>query len=168
MRKLEYYVSQFGRLGPVEFAAQYGRPAFVAKGIAGEVQDESSGKKGTLKMSISNLMVSESLTDRVWLVTKSDSTEPGVTGGRGSDNDIVIPEYTISNRHFCIHFEPFRLVLMDLDSTNGTFVGDKRLVPFQRAPLRNEAVVRFGRYQFDFLTRAGFLACVEAAARPSR
>ncbi|XP_062082426.1 uncharacterized protein LOC133788827 isoform X2 [Humulus lupulus] len=53
-----------------------------------------------------------------------------VTVGRVPDKaDLVIPVATVSARHARIQKKKENLLVTDLDSTNGTFIGDKRLSP---------------------------------------
>jgi pSer/pThr/pTyr-binding forkhead associated (FHA) protein len=49
--------------------------------------------------------------------------------GRNPDNDLVLTEPTISGRHAVFHLDEagLRLMLRDLASTNGTFIGDDRV-----------------------------------------
>ncbi len=50
--------------------------------------------------------------------------------GRAKENDIVLDDETVSNFHASITYDPNIdfYVLMDLDSKNGTFVGDKKII----------------------------------------
>lgn len=41
-------------------------------------------------------------------------------------------------------------MLQDLNSKNGTFVGEIRISSFMRTPLSNGAIIRFGTVRFDF------------------
>lgn len=49
---------------------------------------------------------------------------PVTTIGRGRDNDIVLPSDCVSRRHVRLEHRPNGLYLVDLASTNGTFVND--------------------------------------------
>ena len=50
---------------------------------------------------------------------------PTVAIGRGRDNDIVLPSDCVSRRHARLEQRPDGLYLLDLDSTNGTFVNEE-------------------------------------------
>ncbi len=47
--------------------------------------------------------------------------------GTASDNDIVLSDKAVSRHHAQVEFTPEGLLLRDLDSTNGTFVGQLRI-----------------------------------------
>lgn len=41
-------------------------------------------------------------------------------------------------------------MLQDLNSKNGTFVGERQIQPFARLPLSHRATIRFGSARFEF------------------
>jgi DNA-binding response OmpR family regulator len=51
-----------------------------------------------------------------------------VTIGRAIENDIVITSKRVSREHARVRREGWRAVLEDLDSTNGTYLNDERLL----------------------------------------
>jgi len=68
--------------------------------------------------------------------------------GRGPDSVLWIDDDTVSRRHARIKVEKDRAVLEDLDSRNGTFVGDQRIeVP---AVLRDGDRIRLGSFPLRF------------------
>jgi FHA domain/von Willebrand factor type A domain len=69
-----------------------------------------------------------------------------VTVGRGETNDIVIPHASVSRAHARLVKRNGSFELMDLNSTNGTFVDDRRLSGSEN--LANGSRVRFGDVQF--------------------
>ena len=69
-----------------------------------------------------------------------------VTVGRGEDNDVVIPHASVSRQHARLMKRNGAFELMDLNSTNGTFIEDRRLAGSQSLP--NGSRVRFGDVQF--------------------
>jgi len=48
--------------------------------------------------------------------------------GSASDNDLVLPDETVSKHHARIELDPVGYRIRDLDSKNGTFLGDLRVV----------------------------------------
>ena len=52
---------------------------------------------------------------------------PVTTIGRGRDNDIVLPSDCVSRRHVRLEHRPDGLFLIDLSSTNGTYVNGSKL-----------------------------------------
>jgi pilus assembly protein CpaF len=73
-----------------------------------------------------------------------------ITIGRVQGNDIVLPKGNISKRHSRIVLRDGKFIIVDLKSTNGTFVNGKRI---HEAILRHGDRVRFGQVEFTFLTR---------------
>jgi hypothetical protein len=69
-----------------------------------------------------------------------------VTVGRGEDNDVVIPHASVSRAHARLMKRNGSYELMDLNSTNGTFVEDRKVSGSQALP--NGSRVRFGDVQF--------------------
>ncbi|KAF4360264.1 hypothetical protein F8388_020555 [Cannabis sativa] len=68
-----------------------------------------------------------------------------VTVGRVPDKaDLVIPVATVSARHARIEKKKENLLVTDLESTNGTFIGDKRLTPGVVATLYPGNSITFG------------------------
>jgi len=72
------------------------------------------------------------------------------TIGRGSDNDIVIDDASVSSSHAWIINQHGRHVIMNTLSTNGTFVNDRRV---HETALKHGDRVRLGQAEFVFLTR---------------
>jgi DNA-binding response OmpR family regulator len=51
-----------------------------------------------------------------------------ITIGRALENDIVITSKRVSREHARVRREGWRVILEDLDSTNGTFLNDERVL----------------------------------------
>jgi hypothetical protein len=64
--------------------------------------------------------------------------------GRSSQNQLVLPESTVSSNHAVFHLVPGRLSITDHSSTNGTFVNGTKLTPGFTQPLNVGDHVRFG------------------------
>jgi hypothetical protein len=69
--------------------------------------------------------------------------------GRARANDVVLPDVAVSSPHCRIRPEEGRYVLHDLESTNGTFVNDKRV---DRHALSEGDVVQIGETALEFRT----------------
>ncbi|WP_018954340.1 FHA domain-containing protein [Thioalkalivibrio sulfidiphilus] len=75
---------------------------------------------------------------------------PGTTRiGRKEDNDIVLPDRTVSGHHARIHHAYGLAVLEDLGSTNGSSVNGKRVT---RRALENGDIIVIGNCQLRFET----------------
>lgn len=75
---------------------------------------------------------------------------PVVTIGRGSQNDIVLADDSVSTTHARLEYQDDGWRLTDLESTNGTFVDSVRLAPGAPTPLQYGASVRFGGARLHF------------------
>jgi hypothetical protein len=74
--------------------------------------------------------------------------KPGTnTLGRGSANDFVIPDPSVSNAHCQIIVSDESVVLRDLHSTNGTYVNR---APVQEAALQTGQVIHLGGVQMAY------------------
>ncbi|HEU5261869.1 MAG TPA: FHA domain-containing protein [Gemmatimonadales bacterium] len=73
---------------------------------------------------------------------------PVVNIGRADYNDIVLPDPSVSTAHAKLQRREGVWVLVDLDSTNGTFVDGERVKG--EGPLAPGAIVRFGDVQLVF------------------
>src|SRR5207237_9052288 len=73
---------------------------------------------------------------------------PVVNIGRADYNDLVFPDESVSTSHAKLQRREGVWVLLDLDSTNGTFVDEEQIKG--EAPLAPGATVRFGDVQLVF------------------
>jgi hypothetical protein len=79
------------------------------------------------------------------------SLHPGrQTIGRGSDNDIIVADSSVSASHSWITGRNCHYVIMNTLSTNGTYVNDRRI---HAATLKHGDHIRLGQAEFLFLTR---------------
>ena len=67
--------------------------------------------------------------------------------GTAADTDIVLTDQYMSARHAVIRHEEGMFVIVDLDSTNGTYVNDQRT---SKEELIDNDRVRFGRTEMKF------------------
>jgi hypothetical protein len=70
-----------------------------------------------------------------------------MTVGAKGECDIIISEPHVSDRHASVRFRDGGFYITDLDSTNGTFVGDERV---EQRPLSDGDKVRFGSSEWVF------------------
>lgn len=95
--------------------------------------------------------------DRTKGVVYCPLSQPVITIGRDSDNDMVIDEHfvgwpTVSRHHAKVERDGELLVLVDLDSENGVYVNDRRT---RENILHDGSVVSFGRVRFAFRLNSG-------------
>ncbi len=67
--------------------------------------------------------------------------------GAGADNDIVITDEYLSSRHAAIRYEDGRYEFKDNDSTNGSFLNEKRVT---KDELIDNDTIRLGRTELRF------------------
>jgi hypothetical protein len=72
---------------------------------------------------------------------------PHLDIGRGPASDLVLDDAFVSGRHASVDYDQQGLVLSDLDSTNGTYVNEKRIKDPTR--LRRGDVVQIGSFVFE-------------------
>jgi len=65
--------------------------------------------------------------------------------GRGSDNDIVLPDFSVSRKHAAVKREGDGWFVYDLKSTNGVQVNG---LSINKAPLRSGDLVKIGIFEF--------------------
>ncbi len=70
--------------------------------------------------------------------------------GRGPAADVRLPDPTVSILHASIRLRGTRYVLIDEGSTNGTWVGERRLPAGRPHPLRQGEIVRVGIFRLSF------------------
>jgi uncharacterized RDD family membrane protein YckC len=71
--------------------------------------------------------------------------EPGIFFGRDpSQSDFHIRDDSVSRKHAVITLENGTLFVRDLDSTNGTYVNDKRIDRSEKRRLNPEDTIQFG------------------------
>ncbi|MDW8281878.1 MAG: sigma 54-interacting transcriptional regulator [Myxococcales bacterium] len=80
--------------------------------------------------------------------------KPRMTGGRSTVNDICLSDKAVSGTHFEILAEENGFRLRDLDSTNGTFVGDLRIKDIY---LRPGTRFRVGHSELSFVPQDDFV-----------
>lgn len=87
------------------------------------------------------------------------------TIGRWTDNDIVLPDRRVSRTHARIERRGNEFVLIDLNSTNGTFVNGKRLV--EEHFLQNGDMIQIApRFQLRFVDRTATVPLTVVFGKP--
>ncbi|MFC1641656.1 FHA domain-containing protein [Myxococcota bacterium] len=70
---------------------------------------------------------------------------PRIVIGRGKGCDVRLPDPSVSHRHASLRQQGTAYVVVDEDSTNGTFVGQVRLPPQTPHVVRSGDLIRVGR-----------------------
>ncbi len=71
--------------------------------------------------------------------------------GSGAQADIVIKDKGISRFHARISREGEMFFIKDMNSTNGTWVNDRRLTVYELCPVRNKDVIRLAESRFELI-----------------
>lgn len=69
--------------------------------------------------------------------------------GRSSDNEVVLPDYSVSRRHAILHREPDGFYIADQNSTNGVVVNGKNV---QRSIVRAGDLIKIGIFEITVRT----------------
>lgn len=72
--------------------------------------------------------------------------------GRSPDNDIVIPDSSVSRAHALLAVKGYRWQIEDLQSSNGVLINGERI---ESATLRNGDLITIGRAEFRFDSESG-------------
>jgi len=154
---LREYEAEYKRLGAQGFVRAYPWPVLVVTGIGGEVQDGNLSRSGTMTAVGGDYVEECALAGRVFPVVKGRNSAPGpVTIGRCADNDLVIPEYTMSKKHCILALVDGEYRLTDLGTRNGTRVNDVMLTALRPHRLQGEERLRMGRLALVFHLPSGF------------
>lgn len=79
-------------------------------------------------------------------------TQPEMSIGRDPSADITLMDQGISRKHAIISkSSDGNMLLEDLNSSNGTFINDKRMKPGEKAALAKEDMIRLGNMILKFL-----------------
>jgi pSer/pThr/pTyr-binding forkhead associated (FHA) protein len=92
-------------------------------------------------------------------VRASDDTSwTRLSMGRAEDNDLVVDDPAVSERHCFIKQREDHLVVGDLGSTNGTLINAERIKPPMLLPLKDQDILTLGRVSFQlFLPKTLYL-----------
>ena len=70
--------------------------------------------------------------------------QPSIGAGRAQDNELIIDDQSLSRRHARLNFEAGRLLVEDLGSANGTFIGSQRIEANTPCLVPEDDVLRLG------------------------
>lgn len=96
----------------------------------------------------------------------SEFSKPEVSVGRNASNDVVLPESGVSSSHAKVIVTGATLTILDLDSTNGTFVNEEPL----RGPrvIHDADEVQIGEFLLRFSLQGGTIPEVESQGSAPR
>ncbi len=97
----------------------------------------------------------------------------GITVGRQEGNDIVLLSQGVSRKHLQIDWDGKQVVVKDLGSSNGTLLGDLRLLPQVSQTWEERQVIRLGSFWLRLegpsapMTQMGSIGSATPAPRPT-
>jgi len=169
LRYLNEYADFFTKNGEKSFREHFPGGALVGTGMIGHLSDRPPAWERRTLTYIDLDQVDEmpSVVGRVWRVRKTlvDAHRHQITLGRAYDNDIVVPEQTVSTHHCVFMFEPHRMRVADLESLNGTKLNGDLLDAYQSRPIYSGDAVTIGRVLVGYFDATAFVQRVGALAR---
>jgi len=162
------YLHSFKGLGPEQFLANYKHPFLVENYLAPSSKIKLARVETISEFELNDIPSPSSkeedeslLQARVIPLEKRDidSSERMIFVGRSANNDIVLPNKMVSKLHAYFSKVPGSGVtqLVDMNSTNGTYVNGTRLAPSVKSSLQDEDVISFGpETKLEFFSPASF------------
>jgi len=165
------YLQSFQGLGSQDFLAAYRHPYLVENYLAPSSRGKLARVETISETDIEDLISSDEnsediLSARVITVEKrdKDSSEQMIFVGRSANNDIVLLNKMVSKLHAYFRRVPGSQViqLVDMNSTNGTFINGAKMSPSVQTTLKDNDIISFGpETQFEFFNPVGFCQLLE-------
>jgi serine/threonine protein kinase len=89
-----------------------------------------------------------------------------LTVGRISDNDVQLVDKGVSRHHARIDFDGQAFTVTDLNSTNGTFLGESRLLPGVGQSWPSGAALRLGAHWLKYEVQTAMMPSLVSGAAP--
>ena len=163
---LEQYAEQYHEVGAESFKRLYPWPFLAALGMAGELE-ESRGSGTSIINVADGILERGRISGRVFPLVKARYSPKGpITIGRTSENDVVIPEYSVSRKHCFIAVVAGSYRITDWGSANGTLVNEVDIGKLTPCPLQGGEIITLGRLMLLFLPPKQFVEHVHGIAPP--
>jgi hypothetical protein len=162
------FVQELKRVGEVAFRKRHAAPVLIVTGRAtrGTRADTDEVTRVTSLEGSGRRRASLALVHRVFPLEKAAHAPSGpVVVGRTSENDVTIPEYSISKRHCAFEIRDGLMTVADCGSTNGTTLNGAPLERGTTVPLCGGEQITMGRFTFVYETPAGFLEYVSGLVK---
>jgi len=145
---LEQFTDEYRRVGDASFKRLYPSPFLVALGMAGKLDEKPSS--GTTIINLADGVL-----------------ERGpIAVGRTSENDVVIPEYSVSRKHCFVALVEGIYRITDWGSANGTMVDETDIGRMTPRTLKGGEILTLGRVMLHFLPPRHFADYVRKVAPP--
>jgi predicted component of type VI protein secretion system len=135
--------------------------------MAGDLHHSSASGTTIIKLA-DGVLERGRLAGRVFPVVKARYSPRGpCLIGRTAENDIVIPEYSVSRRHCFIATVGDSHRVTDWGSSNGTLVNETDIGKMKPFPLQGGEILTLGRLMLLFLLPQQFAEYVQKVAPPA-
>jgi hypothetical protein len=156
-----------------EFIQEHPFPVLIGLGvIASELQRNPTKAAGTMFVNLSAMPDQDDDStnlNQVFNIEKVSAQTPpdGIYLGSGLENDICIPDSSISKTHTHFILSGSECSLIDHGSTNGSFVNGAKVPPNEPLVIKGGDVLTLGRISFTYYDATSFakLLAVQAMAR---
>jgi hypothetical protein len=155
-----------------EFTREHPYPVLIGLGvIAAELQRNPAKAAGTMFVNLGSVADGgeDPFMNQVCNIAKVSYETPadGVYIGSGTENDIPIPDSSISKSHAHFLVSAEGCALVDHGSTNGSYLNGLRSEPGVPTPVRGGDIVTLGRFSFTYYDALSFakLLAVQAMAK---
>jgi hypothetical protein len=166
---VEDFVQELKRVGEVAFRKRHATPVLIVTGRATRGKRAETNEDETRQISLKasgKHRASLALVHRVFPLAKAPHAPAGpVVVGRTTENDVTIPEYSISKRHCSFEIKDGAMTVSDCGSTNGTTMNGAKLDANRPVPLCGGEQITMGRFTFVYETPAGFLEFVSGLVK---
>jgi hypothetical protein len=163
---LEQYAEQYRNVGAESFKRLYPWPFLAALGMAGNL-DDSRGSGTSIINLADSVLERGRISGRVFPLVKSSYSPRGpITIGRTSENDVVIPEYSVSRKHCFIAMVAGTYRISDWGSANGTLVNEIDIGKMTPCAIKGREIITLGRLMLLFLPPLQFAEHVRGIAPP--
>jgi hypothetical protein len=156
---LSDYADELTAIGDDAFAETHPHSVLVVTGVVGALAEQVPLNR-TLVTEPAGLSVQSvvGLIGRVFPLVKGKYSSPGpISVGRTPDNDVTIPESSISARHCFLRVLGAEISLTDAGSTNGTLVNGAKLPSKKAQKVVEGDVITLGRFNLHFHSTRGFI-----------
>jgi len=162
------YFEDCRALSAEDFEAKHGRAFLIHHGPIGELR-RPVGEDHTLPVDAPDWSGGGLVPKRDFLVFQADppaaarSGEDMIWVGRGDNNEVIIPDVSVSEVHAFILYEGGGFFIQDAGSRNGTSVNNVQVLPQgmgKPCALPTGARVRFGAVKMTFLLAKPFRTLV--------
>lgn len=170
------YLQSLQRLGPEKFLATYNHPFLLENYLAPSSRTKLGRVETISEIDVENLHSPTGSSEeepvlqaRAFPLEKreTDSTDRMIFVGRSTNNDIVLLNKMVSKLHayFCQVPGSEVAQIVDMNSTNGTFLNGEKLSPSVKINLNDADVISFGpETELEFFSASGFCKLLQQLA----